>query len=49
MLFSVCEEPIYIEAREIKTKKDWIESDSFILHKVKSKGVWASGFAKDFG
>ena len=47
--FSVCEEPIYIEAREEKTKKDWLGSDSIILHKVKSNGVWASGFSKDFG
>ena len=47
--FSVCEEPIYIEAREKSTKIDWMGSDSIIIHEVKSKKEWASGFSKDFG
>ena len=46
---SVCEEPIYIEAREVSTKKDWIGSNSLILHQVKSTEDWAFGLSKDFG
>ena len=48
-LLSVCEEPIYIEAREVSTEKDWIGSDSLILHQVKNTEDWAFGLSKDFG
>ena len=47
--FSVCEEPIYIEAREVSTKKHWIGSDSLILHQVQNTEDWAFGLSKDFG
>ena len=47
--FSVCEEPIYIEAREVSTEKDWIGSNSLILHQVKNTEDWAFGLSKDFG
>ena len=47
--FSVCEDPIYIEAREVSTEKDWIGSDSLIIHQVKNTNEWAFGFSKDFG
>ena len=46
---SVCEEPIYIEAREVSTEKDWIGSNSLILHQVKNTEDWAFGLSKDFG
>ena len=48
-LFSVCEEPIYIEAREVSTEKDWIGSSSLILHQVKNTKDWAFGLSRDFG
>ena len=48
-LFSVCEEPIYIEAREVSTEKDWIGSDSLIIHQVINTEEWAFGFSKYFG
>jgi len=37
---SVCKEPIYIEAREVSTEKDWIGSNSLILHQVKNTEDW---------
>ena len=46
---SVCKEPIYIEAREVSTEKDWIGSNSLILHQVKNTEDWAFGLSKDFG
>ena len=46
---SVCENPIYIEAREKLTKKHWIGSDSFLIHQVKFSKDWASGYSNDFG
>ena len=49
MHLSVCAEPIYIEAREILTKKDWIGSDSLIIHRVKNTDDWAFGLSKNFG
>ena len=45
----MCEGPIYIEAREVSTEKDWISSDSLILHQVKDTKDWAFGISKDFG
>ena len=48
-IFSVCEDPIYIEAREVSTEKDWIGSGSLIIHQVKNTADWAFGFSKDFG
>ena len=48
-IFSVCQEPIYIEAREVWTEKDWIGSNSLILHQVKNTEDWAFGLSKDFG
>ena len=49
LYFSVCENPIYVEAREVITKIDWIGSDSLQIHQVKSSREWAYGFSKDFG
>ena len=48
-LFSVCEHPTYIEAREKLTLRDWTGSDSVLVHKMKLTGEWATGFSKDFG
>ena len=45
----MCEDPIYIEAREVSTEKDWIGSGSLIIHQVKNTEDWAFGFSKDFG
>ena len=45
----MCEDPIYIEAREVSTEKDWIGSGSLIIHKVKNTADWAFGFSKYFG
>ena len=45
----MCEGPIYIEAREVSTEKDWISSDSLILHQVENTKDWAFGISKDFG
>lgn len=46
---SVCESPIYIEARESMTNKSWIGLDSTLIYYDKSKNDWAMGFSKDFG
>ena len=48
-LFSVCKNPIYIEAREISSKKDWTGSDSILIHQVKDTEKWAFGLSKDYG
>ena len=47
--FSACENPIYIEAREIMTKKDWTGSDSILIHQVKDTTTWAYGISNHFG
>ena len=47
--FSNCDKPIYIEAREIETKKDWTGSESILLHQVQNTTRWAHGVSKDFG
>ena len=46
---SVCEKPIYIEAREKKSKRDWTRSNSILIHQVKNSTKWAYGFSTDFG
>ena len=46
--FRVCGNPIYIEAREQKTKKDWTGSKSTLIHQVNST-TWAYGFSNKFG
>ena len=48
-MFSICSNPIYVEAREKISKKDWTGSDSILIHKVKSSNKWSNGFSKDFG
>ena len=48
-LFSACESPSYIEARERETKRDWTGSDSILIHLVESSKEWAAGYSKDFG
>ena len=51
-LFSVCESPTYIEARERYTYKTWMGLDSTLIYLVKSNEEnpsWAMGFSKDFG
>ena len=47
--FSVCQKPTYVEAREKITLKDWTGSESILIHQMKSKNEWATGFSKDFG
>ena len=46
---SVCSSPLYMEAREKKTKIDWLGSNSTIIHRIKSNDGWANGFSNDFG
>ena len=48
-LLSVCAKPIYIEAREVITKKYWTGSNSTLIYQVKETGKWAYGLSKDFG
>ena len=48
-IFSVCEKPIYIEAREKLSKIDWTGSDSMIIHQVKKSKTWAYGVSNHFG
>ena len=49
IFFSYCDKPIYIEAREVETKKDWTGSESILLHQVENTTRWAHGVSKDFG
>ena len=49
IFFSYCDKPIYIEAREVETKKDWTGSESILLHQVQNTTRWAYGVSKDFG
>ena len=48
-IFRVCERPIYIEAREKLTKKDWTGSDSILINQMKNSTQWSYGFSIDFG
>ena len=49
IFFSYCDKPIYIEAREVETKKDWTGSESILIHQVPNTTRWAYGVSKDFG
>ena len=46
---SVCDKPIYIDAREVKSKKIWTASKSHLIHQIQSNDEWAYGLSKDFG
>ena len=48
----MCSGKIYydlIEAREKISKRDWLGSDSILIHQIKFTNKWSSGFSTDFG